>query len=134
MKKYALQQTPIAIAIGAVLSSGSACAATITVTSALDSPIGSLPDVCTLRSAVTAANLGVAVDDCSAGSAGGNEIVFDGSLVGSTITLGFGELEVEGELSVRGPVSGDHSGIVLDGNQASRIISAYGDAPGGVHA
>ncbi len=118
MNKYALRQTPLAVAIGCVIASGSLHAATITVNTA-DDP-GSVT-ACSLRSAIESANTGLAVDGCESGTSGADEIVFDQSLAGSTITLG-SSLTIENSLTINGPGSdqltiGDpeYSGSSLDG-------------------
>lgn len=126
MNKYAFRPAPLSLAISTAVASVTAHAATITVTTHADGPLGSITDECTLRAAVAAANDGITVDGCPAGSAGADEIVFDAGLAHSTITLADGELLIDNNLSITGPVPGDAGGITIDADDASRLFRAYG--------
>lgn len=121
MNKYTLRQTPLAAAIGTVVAGG-AHAATITVTTNADGPLGSITGECTLRAAVAAAHQDAAVDGCTSGSPGADDIVFDTSLENSTITLNVGQMQITEPLSITGPVPGDSAGLAISGDNASRIF------------
>ncbi len=84
----------------------SAQAATFSVTNTNDSGFGSL------YQAVSNANV----------SAGADTIIFENTLINSTITLTSGEIEVTDDLTVTGPVTGNASSITLDGNNDSRLF------------
>lgn len=126
MNKYEIKQSPLALAVGVALAGGSAQAATITVTTAADGPLGAITDECTLRAAVAAANGGVAVDGCPSGSDGADEIVFESGLAQSTITLVDGEIGITNDLAITGPVPESWGGITLDAAGESRVLSASG--------
>ena len=126
MTKYQFRQAPVVAAIGMALVSGGAPAATITVNSTADGPLGSSPSRCTLRSAVASANSATAVDGCSSGSMGGDQIIFARELAHSIITLSEGQLEITGELTITGPVSEDPLGIYIDADWQSRVLHIYG--------
>ena len=115
-----------AIALSLALGAGLAHAATITVDSSADGVLGTFPNDCTLRAAIESANTGTAVDGCTSGSAGLDEIVFDPALAESTITLAAGQLEITNELSITGPVAEDPGGIVIDGDAQSRLLFVEG--------
>ena len=100
-----LTRRPLIAAITLALG-GSAQAATLTVTNTNDAGLGSL------RQAVSNANA----------SAGADTIVFDNTLINSTITLATGEIQVTDDLTVTGPVAGDASSMTLDGNNNSRLF------------
>lgn len=125
MNKYALRRSPLAITIGSVLAGGSVQAATITVTSNLDGPVGSVAG-CSLREAVASANAGNSQGGCPAGSLAPDTIVFDPSLAGSTITLTEGEMEIASSVTINGPVPQNSSGVIIDGDNLSRIFRAEG--------
>ena len=91
-----------ALAIGALLTAGSASAATFTVSNLNDSGSGSL------RDAVSQAN----------SAAGADTIVFQSGLTG-TITLTSGEILVTDSVSINGPGAGV---ITVSGNNASRVF------------
>ncbi len=101
MNKYALRQTPLAVAIGCVIASGTLQAATITVTSTADTV--NIAE-CSLRAAIESANTGSIAGGCESGSADADEIVFDQSLVDSTITVG-STLSITNSLTITGPGS-----------------------------
>lgn len=120
-----LHKSPLAFAIGSLLAAGSVQAAVITVDTTADGPVGSTPG-CSLRSAAASANDGTDHDDCTSGTAGADEIIFDSGLAQSTITLSEGEIAITNALTITGPVAGDPAGIVIDGNEASRIFHITG--------
>ncbi|WP_376693198.1 choice-of-anchor Q domain-containing protein [Wenzhouxiangella sp. EGI_FJ10409] len=115
-----------AIALSLALGGGLAHAATITVDSSADGAPGTSPGVCTLRAAIESANTDSAVDACTSGGAGLDEIEFDPSLAESTITLAEGQLEITDDLSITGPVAEDAGGIVIDGDAQSRLLFIEG--------
>src|SRR5690242_6021559 len=111
----------VAAALAAVFATGSAGAATITVTTLAD---GSVPGDCTLRDAIAAANTNTATAGCVAGDAGHDDIVFAPGVTG-TIALTGGQLEIIEEASVTGPGA---ALLTIDAQQNSRIFSMTGDA------
>lgn len=115
------------VACGLMLAAG-VPAATITVDTTVDAPVGSADSDCTLRSAIASADDDVAHDGCQAGEAGGDDIVFDQALAGSTLTLSEGQFEITEALTVAGPVAGDPAGIVIDADGGSRIFRIVGDS------
>ena len=111
----------VAAALAAVFASGTAGAATITVTTTDD---GSVPGECTLRDAIAAANANTATAGCVAGDVGHDDIVFAPDVTG-TIALTGGELEIVEEASITGPGA---ASLTVDAQQSSRIFSMTGDA------
>ena len=111
----------VAAALAAVFASGTAGAATITVTTTDD---GSVPGECTLRDAIAAANANTATAGCVAGDVGHDDIVFAPGVTG-TIALTGGELEIVEEASITGPGA---ASLTVDAQQSSRIFSMTGDA------
>ncbi|AKS43189.1 right-handed parallel beta-helix repeat-containing protein [Wenzhouxiangella marina] len=134
MNKYQLRQWPLSVAVSSVLAAGSLQAATITVDSALDGPVGTYPAACTLRAAIEAANTGLAVDGCIAGQDGLDMVVFDPALVNSTITIASPDtpFEIRGSLVIGGPVPGDYGGLIVDGNGVSRVFDIEGTVDGNI--
>lgn len=126
MNKYAFRPAPLSLAISTAMASVTAHAATITVSTDADGPLGSVTDACTLRAAVAAANDGVAVDGCSSGSAGADEIVFDSGLAHSTVTLADGQIAITNDLTITGPVPADAGGLTVDADNASRALRVDG--------
>lgn len=117
----------VGLVIWLQLAGGTALAATIMVDTALD--VVAEDGLCSLREAITNANNSdqSGSTDCVAGDAGGNTIQFDGTLIGETITLGGEQLQISfRNLTIEGPVPGDASGLILDGDQASRVINISG--------
>jgi len=111
----------VAAALAAVFASGTAGAATITVTTTDD---GSVPGECTLRDAIAAANANTATAGCVPGDVGHDDIVFAPGVTG-TIALTGGELEIVEEASITGPGA---ASLTVDAQQSSRIFSMTGDA------
>lgn len=111
----------VAAALAAVVATGTAGAATITVTTTDD---GSVPGACTLRDAIAAANSNTATAACVAGDVGHDDIVFAPGVTG-TIALTGGELELVEEASITGPGA---ALLTIDAQQSSRIFSMTGDA------
>ncbi|MBE9548720.1 MAG: hypothetical protein IMF09_04875, partial [Proteobacteria bacterium] len=112
----------LAIAQSLLLGAAGAQSATITVTSALDNGTD-----CTLREAIANANdntTGDLSNGCTAGTPNGtDDIVFDNSLSGSTITLGGSELQIITDLNIDGDINNDNSpDITISGNNQSRVI------------
>ena len=128
MNKYELKKGPVTLAIGAALVGGSAQAATITVTSNTDAPLGTFPAVCTLRAAIAAANTANEVDGCDAGSSGEDTIEFD--LEESTITLAAGDIEITGPLTIDGKYNPPFGRVIINANHSSRIFHIVGAEPG----
>lgn len=113
--------------VGMMMLSGLAMAAEITVTTTDDSQIED--GQCSLREAIINANNAnqSGSSDCTPGDAGGNTIVFDAGLAWQTIVLDGEELLIATRsLSIEGPVPGDASGLILDGDQLSRIFRITG--------
>lgn len=111
--------TKIAGASGAVLALGAALvtatpgvagAATYTVTTNADSGAGSL------REAIATANGTVGVPDV---------ITFSPALIGSTITLTSGDLEITDELAIQGPGA---ASLTISGNDNDRVFYVSGAA------
>jgi CSLREA domain-containing protein len=127
MKRQVMRQLPLVVAIGSLLAGG-VQAATITVTTTADAPLGTISDECTLRAAIAAANSGTEVDGCVSGSSGSDEIVFDEGLAHAMITLSEGQLQISSGLAITGPVPGDAGGMTINGDQQSRIFRAVGPA------
>ncbi len=99
---------------------------TITVNTNLDT--GNIDGNCELREAIASANTDVAVDACTAGS-GDDEIVFDASLSGSTITLGGTELLINTNLVIDGDIDDDGTpDITVDANKTSRVFHTTSDS------
>lgn len=119
-----------AVIVAAASGCGIAHAATITVHTTGDT-LDDTDGLCSLREAIDNAN----ADDqsgsaeCVSGS-GDDTIVFDGVLAGGTIMLSGSELPtITAAVTIEGPVAGDPSGLVLDGNDSSRILHVQGSAP-----
>jgi CSLREA domain-containing protein len=125
MSKYALRRSTLALTISTLLAAESAAAATITVTTTADGPIGTISG-CSLRAAIASANNGNSQGGCASGSIAADIIVFDGSLAQSTITLSEGPLDITDSLTITGPVADDSSGLVIDGDNLSRIFNIQG--------
>lgn len=125
MNKYALRQSALTLTISSLLASGAAQAATITVTTSTDGPIGSVAG-CSLREAIASANNGNSQGGCSSGSVAADSIVFDPSLAHSTITLNEGQMEITSSLTITGPVIDDPAGLIIDGDNLSRILWIQG--------
>ena len=114
--------TRLAISIGTLATTGVLAAATITVTTSQDAPVGTLGSECTLRAAIASANDGTAHDGCSADSANADDIVFAASLAGQTLTLTEGQLAIVSELTITGPEPGNAAAFVIDADGNSRIF------------
>lgn len=102
-------------------------AAVITVTTSDD--VVAEDGQCSLREAIINANHADQSGsvDCIAGEFEGNVIQFDNTLTGSTITFDGEPMQIAvRNLSIEGPMPGHPGGLVLDGNQASRVIQIYG--------
>jgi predicted outer membrane repeat protein len=109
---------PIASARPANLRAASIRAATITVTSKLDTPD---PGKCRLRDAILAANINMATGDCPAGAAGMDTIGFSlglqCNLVPCTITLTSALPTVTENLTING------GGTTISGANAFRVFN-----------
>ena len=73
----------------------------------------------TLREAIIAANTNSAFGDAPAGDADGDNIRFDGSLAGQTITLTNGEFQLSDDVAILG----GENNITIDANLLSRIFN-----------
>jgi CSLREA domain-containing protein len=111
----------------AVMPASPTSAATITVTTLEDAL--SVDGACSLRAAIINANNGnqSGSAECSAGTDGHDTIVFDAALAGERIVLNGTQLPlVDRSLTIQGPVAGDWSGIVIDGDGQSRVLDISG--------
>lgn len=79
---------------------------------------------CTLADAIIAANTGSPSGNCTAGSSGGDQIVFDISLNGSTITLTADLPVVTNDLIVTGPTGNNQ--ITISGDDTSSLFIVQG--------
>ncbi len=106
---------------------GLAQAATIVVTTHLD--IVDNDGLCSLREAMlNAENANQSGStDCAAGSIGGNQVVFDEALIGSTIELSGQALPtISRALELIGPVRGNPNALTISAEAASRIFVVDG--------
>jgi hypothetical protein len=115
--KRQLIRNPLFLAIGAAMASGMVQATPIVVDSDQDAVVGTTPSLCTLRAAVASANEANAYDGCISGTSGVDEIVFDGALAESTITLSQGHIEITNSLTITG-LGADQ--LTVDAASASR--------------
>ena len=94
-------------------------AATITVDSTSDTPSA---NICSLRSAINAANTNAPVDGCVAGDVSGSDTIdLTGLPNSSTITLNGNELPtVTTTISLNGP---GQDNLTISGNNSSRIVT-----------
>jgi hypothetical protein len=104
---------PLALAVSLALAATSGRAATIVVTDGGDAGTAS---TCTLRQAIVSANKNAHGDSTCISGDNSDTIVFDDSLVNSTITLDGTELAVTNPLTILG------SGQTIDANHASRVM------------
>ncbi|AKS43200.1 choice-of-anchor Q domain-containing protein [Wenzhouxiangella marina] len=134
MNKYQARQLPLTVAVSSVLAAGSLQAATITVDSLNDGPLGSFPAECTLRAAIAAANTDVVVDGCAAGEPGLDQIEFDPVLNESVITIATADspFVITDSVQISGPVPGPYEGILIDGGGISRVFGIEGTSPGSI--
>jgi CSLREA domain-containing protein len=116
MKQHPLRRSSLALAIASSLAAGALQAATITVDTHLDGPVGQGSSDCSLRAAIASANTASAVDGCASGSPVGDQIVFAPALAGGEIVLTHGEMLIAGPLNIAGPVPGDATGITINGD------------------
>lgn len=120
-------------AVAALCVVQAAQSGTITVTTTLD--VVAFDRECSLREAILNAN---GQDQsgsihCAAGGVGGSTIVFDPSLAGATISLKGTQLPtVQRNLTIVGPVPGDATRLILDGDQSSRLLQIQGTGPGSI--
>jgi hypothetical protein len=110
----------VPLAVGSLALAGSLSAAQITVDSADDVSVGAADGNCTLRSAVASADDATAYDGCASGSAGLDEIVLAAALDGATVTLSEGQMLIEDDLTITGPVADEADSIVIDAGGGSR--------------
>ena len=116
-----LKLLTLVLALSTILLPLSAKAVTIVVNSTNG---GSGGVTCSLADAITAANTGGTSGACSAGSNGGDQIIFDGSLNNSTITLTADLPTVTNDLIVTGP-SGNNQ-ITISGDDTYSIFIVQG--------
>ncbi len=115
--------TLLSLGVALLMTVTAASANTITVTTLIDER--NADGDCSLREAVEAANQNVAVDDCSAGEEGLDEIVFNVTEAGGSVILGLGVISVTDSLSINGlRLPSDQMGI--DGRLDSRIFEVTG--------
>ena len=98
-------------------------AATITVNT-VDDEVNRDGD-CSLREAVQAANTDTAVDACTAGEAGEDEIVFAGVASSGTISLGQAAIAVSDSVSIDGTTSST-TPVSIDGTGVYQIFRVTG--------
>ncbi|MBO9663430.1 choice-of-anchor Q domain-containing protein [Dokdonella sp.] len=110
----------LAVALAVALLPAAAGAATITVTTSAD---GSVPDQCTLRDAIAAANTNAAVAGCASGDVGNDEIVFAPEVTG-TIALTSGQLTISDKVIISGPGA---DALTIDAQGQSRLFDIEGD-------
>ncbi|MDJ0657763.1 MAG: hypothetical protein QNJ40_26625, partial [Xanthomonadales bacterium] len=109
-----LRCVALALAIlQALLTAGSAAAATIVVTEAAD-----VLNACSLRVAVANANNDSGSPDCAAGD-GDDRIVFAPSLVGATLTLSQDPIGITSNLTIEGPGA---SSLTVSGGDTQQIF------------
>ncbi len=94
------------LAVATTLVPSNSNAAIFSVTNTNDSAAGSL------RAAVNNAN-----------NAPGIDTILFSSLTGQTITLTSGEITINDDLIISGPITGNASSIIIDGNHSSRIFN-----------
>ena len=111
----ALRRLVLVLALGWASAAG---AATITVTTADDERNND--GDCSLREAVAAANTDTAVDACTAGEDGEDEIVFAATFVTSTVSLGQEAISVTDSLSIDGSLT--VGTLTVDGSGLYRIL------------
>lgn len=92
---------------------------TFVVDTLVDDASGATDGLVSLREAIVAANTNEAFGDAVAGAIDGDRIEFDPSLLGGTISLTAGELEVTDDLIIQG---GD-LGLTIDAQGLSRIFN-----------
>ncbi|MFK7956636.1 MAG: choice-of-anchor Q domain-containing protein [Lysobacterales bacterium] len=119
----------LAVAVTAALS-GYQCAqgATIIVTTSGDPLLGD--PLCTLRSAVSAANTNVAVGGCTAGSDVEPDVIeFSPTLFGDTITLSGIQIDLSSSMTIDASAA-SRRGLTISGDNSSRLfaISNGGDS------
>lgn len=110
--------TPLAAAIALASGTCNAIPPNITVTDAGDGDVNGAT-TCTLRQAIAIMN-GQSITSACPGSFANNEIVFDGALANSTITL------TQGQLAATAPFTITGSGQTIDANGASRVLYVAG--------
>ena len=116
-----MKALPICCALAAALASSFGYSATVTVDS-VDDSVGST--ACTLRNAIGLVTLGPNTGTCAVSGVLGqyDTIVFDPSLVKSTISLAQGQLQIDGT----NPISIEGSGQIIDAHQQSRVFYVIG--------
>ena len=117
-----LKLLTLVLALSTILLPLSAKAVTIVVNSTNGASGGVAS--CSLADAIIAANMGTTSGGCSAGSNGGDEIIFDGSLNNSMITLTANLPTVTNDLIVTGP-SGNNQ-ITISGDDTYSIFIVQG--------
>ena len=104
---------PLALAVSLAFAATDGHSATIVVTDGGDAGAAS---TCTLRQAIVSANKNAHGESACISGDNSDTIIFDDSLVNSTITLGGTELAVTTPLTIVG------SGQTIDANHASRVM------------
>ncbi len=102
-------------------------AATITVDSGADD---SDPSICTLRSAINAANSNMVIGGCNAGDVAEPDVInIDPSLAGATVALTTGQLDITSSVTINGPSVGQAAFAISAGNvhRVMRISDGYFD-------
>lgn len=118
----ALIRTCLSVAVAQAISFSNVQAATITVNTTSDV---SGPGPCTLREAIQAFETpGVGSSGCTYSGAFGvaDTIEFDALLNGETISLTQGQLEIEKEITINGPLP---DRLTIDAGLQTRVIEVY---------
>lgn len=121
-----VRKTALALAVGQALFAAAAHSATLTVNTTTD--VTASDALCTLREAINAINLGVAVNECSIVTPGTNDqIVFDASiLASSTITLNNGQINIERDVEITAPTDNGNRLTVQQNTAESRVFFITG--------
>ncbi len=105
---------PLSQAVALALAAGGAHAASITVTDGGDAGTAT---TCTLRQAIQSANTDSASGSACTPGSGADTITFAASLANSTITLAYGQLSIDSNVTISG------SGQTLDAGGQSRVMA-----------
>lgn len=122
-----LQRSCLSLAVGhALIASPALQAATITVNSIGDGPVGDISG-CTLREAIVSTNTQTLQGGCTMTGAGALDTINFALPASSTIVLSEGELEISRIVSITGP---GETQLSIDAQDDSRIFFVNGDFAG----